>query len=123
MKQLINKKFFKTNTEAGVERYLSKIGFDISEPYEFIPAHNKYHVYCVSGEDIPKEPEPEPEPDLSGPLPLAVAQILIMAGYTTVSDVFHASDEDLLKIKGISKGRLQQIRDLIAPEEMASREA
>ena len=120
MRQLIHNSFFKRNTNKGVERYLSTLGFDINAPYEFIPGPTRDFVYAT---DEIEEEVAVVEPDLDGPLSLYVAQLLIKAGYKTVSDVHNASDDDLLDVPGISKYRLSQIRELTAPEELASRGA
>jgi hypothetical protein len=103
MRKLIHKKFFKTNTNYGVMRYLSGLGF---HSYEFIPGPTRDYVYAVSVEDLPVEPA-----DISS-LRLEVANILIKAGYETVRSIKEASDEDLLAIPGISDRRLRLIREL-----------
>ena len=109
MRKLIHKKFFKTNTEYGVMRFLSGLGF---VKYEFIPGPTRDYVYAVSGEEGENDSAPAVvKPDISS-LRLEVANILIKAGYETIRSIREATDDDLLAIPGISDRRLRLIREL-----------
>lgn len=129
MKQLIHKSFFKRNSQKGIERYLSTVG--IKKPYQLVPAHDKNHVYAVSGDDIsnfdPKDAVFKATTlkliafinDIGG-IPEYVAGVLIKGGYDTVDKVRSASDEELMALDGIGKGRLKAIRKVVDGQAKAS---
>lgn len=106
MRKLIHKMFFKRNTRQGVDRYLSKEGFDI-ENYHIENGPNKNFVYAVS--DEPESVEQKTElSDILG-VPDYVMELLTDAGYT-VEKIIGATDAELMKIDGIAKGRVRAIR-------------
>lgn len=147
MKQLIHKSFFKRNSQKGIERYLSTVG--IKKPYQLVPAHDKNHVYAVSGDDLPNFDTKDAvfkvtfrhvdtfkgDPNFLKPLttlkliefindiggiPEYVAGVLIKGGYDTVDKVRSASDEELMALDGIGKGRLKAIRKVVDGQAKAS---
>lgn len=127
MKVLMHKKFFKTNTTRGIERYLSANGFDLGLGYDFVPGPTKDYVYAVAKDETdmdhsehgvwvePVKPDDGTDDLLVfindvGGMPKYIAELLVSEGYDTVTKVRQASDEELLAIAGIAKGRLRAIR-------------
>ena len=124
MKHLMHKSFFNRNTGRGVAVYLSKVG--IEPPYEFVEGPSKDFVYAVCGEDLPgavyvsRETEVDDGTDevldlitAVGGIPKYVLDVLVEAGYDTVTKVRAASDDELLAVDGIGEGRLRAIRKVI----------
>lgn len=130
MKVLIHNKFFKTNTQKGIDRYLSTFGINPGE-YEFIPGPSKDFVYAVTKEEMdhylpehdvwvePVKPDDGTDNLLVfindvGGIPKYIAELLVSEGYDTVTKVRNASDEELLDIDGIARGRLRAIRKVVS---------
>ena len=59
------------------------------------------------------EPKPEPEPVAKEfPLSKKITDTLLDAGYGSILDIYDASDEELLAIKGIGKAAVKAIREI-----------
>ncbi len=56
MRHLMSRSMFKTNTEDGINIYLSKQGFDVNRPIRYEDGPTKHLVYAVADEPVPKKP-------------------------------------------------------------------